>query len=672
MSEVNKNNILNEIRKFRKGHEPEEEKSFLLVESFVKGGGSLENEEITKLLGREIQKAMYDEGFILEQEDAATASKCLFYFLEKANEYAQAIPVDLVTNFDPEQIRQTAYGASDIDAAENAVIEAFIDEFGHNLLIPGMMQLAQMPPEALQEFMIKHKLTSPEHQGAIARFLEASSDPEKAETMISAFPSSSAAQRTGEFAGTEAVPTRGYFTEEETGVRKPYDLRSFIEGAPSPDVGQANARFLEEMAGAMPDFSGIAKEHSKLIRSPEKLEMLQGLINALTQGEGIQKSLTLDEIKQRQDAEIISEVEYFLRDLCKAVVSSTTKMLKSVYSVDPKYLKTGELTYHPFHVLAHQKDDAPTGCFDMSIAKGQVHPALEQHLEKFHGENYVPHYHSPEGGELVRKARTRDEEIMPYSDLHLLLHRKDHLRFKKADPYEASSFDTSRIEEGMTYNQQIITKPLAAHLKSSHGDCYVPHNIILPMVGADPTFEFRKSYRTLDEIPPGTFESVFLPFIEKGDSKKRPPGAVTEEGHGHDFVEKIDKMTKRLENTRPKKIKQDKPVLKGVREVTKGQRTLSNRTMDIFLKLVEQTVAQRAASEAKKNSVPDEGEKVEKAAKKKPKLGSGERFKEVEEAARRSGAEDPEAVAAAVGIKKYGKKKMAELARAGKKKHKKK
>ncbi len=50
----------------------------------------------------------------------------------------------------------------------------------------------------------------------------------------------------------------------------------------------------------------------------------------------------------------------------------------------------------------------------------------------------------------------------------------------------------------------------------------------------------------------------------------------------------------------------------------------------------------------------------------KPKLGSGERFKQVERKAAASGAKDPKAVAAAVGIKKYGAKKMSQMAQAGK------
>lgn len=52
----------------------------------------------------------------------------------------------------------------------------------------------------------------------------------------------------------------------------------------------------------------------------------------------------------------------------------------------------------------------------------------------------------------------------------------------------------------------------------------------------------------------------------------------------------------------------------------------------------------------------------------KARLGSGARFKAIEEKAKKSGAENPAAVAAAAGIKKYGKKKMAKMAAAGKKK----
>ena len=49
----------------------------------------------------------------------------------------------------------------------------------------------------------------------------------------------------------------------------------------------------------------------------------------------------------------------------------------------------------------------------------------------------------------------------------------------------------------------------------------------------------------------------------------------------------------------------------------------------------------------------------------KAKLGSGARFKAVEKAAAKSGAKNPAAVAAAVGMKKYGKEKMAKMAAAG-------
>lgn len=52
------------------------------------------------------------------------------------------------------------------------------------------------------------------------------------------------------------------------------------------------------------------------------------------------------------------------------------------------------------------------------------------------------------------------------------------------------------------------------------------------------------------------------------------------------------------------------------------------------------------------------------------KLGSGERFKAVEASARASGADNPAAVAAAVGRKKYGAKKMAAMAAAGRRRSK--
>ena len=48
------------------------------------------------------------------------------------------------------------------------------------------------------------------------------------------------------------------------------------------------------------------------------------------------------------------------------------------------------------------------------------------------------------------------------------------------------------------------------------------------------------------------------------------------------------------------------------------------------------------------------------------KLGGGGRFAAVEKAASKSGASDPKAVAAAAGIKKYGKTKMQSMAKAGK------
>ena len=53
---------------------------------------------------------------------------------------------------------------------------------------------------------------------------------------------------------------------------------------------------------------------------------------------------------------------------------------------------------------------------------------------------------------------------------------------------------------------------------------------------------------------------------------------------------------------------------------------------------------------------------------KNAKLGSGGRFAYVKQQAAKSGAKNPAAVAAAVGRKKYGAKKMASMAAKGRKK----
>lgn len=55
----------------------------------------------------------------------------------------------------------------------------------------------------------------------------------------------------------------------------------------------------------------------------------------------------------------------------------------------------------------------------------------------------------------------------------------------------------------------------------------------------------------------------------------------------------------------------------------------------------------------------------------KDKLGSGNRFKKLANKMAREGVEDPDAVAASAGIKKYGKRKMTAMAQMGKARHKK-
>lgn len=52
---------------------------------------------------------------------------------------------------------------------------------------------------------------------------------------------------------------------------------------------------------------------------------------------------------------------------------------------------------------------------------------------------------------------------------------------------------------------------------------------------------------------------------------------------------------------------------------------------------------------------------------KKPKLGTGKRFEKLEKSLKKGGAEDPGALAAWIGRKKYGKKRFAKLAAGGKK-----
>jgi hypothetical protein len=51
----------------------------------------------------------------------------------------------------------------------------------------------------------------------------------------------------------------------------------------------------------------------------------------------------------------------------------------------------------------------------------------------------------------------------------------------------------------------------------------------------------------------------------------------------------------------------------------------------------------------------------------KAKLGSGKRFKALSKSLRRKGVRNPDAVAASIGRKKYGKRKMAKMSAAGRK-----
>lgn len=56
-------------------------------------------------------------------------------------------------------------------------------------------------------------------------------------------------------------------------------------------------------------------------------------------------------------------------------------------------------------------------------------------------------------------------------------------------------------------------------------------------------------------------------------------------------------------------------------------------------------------------------------ARRKPKLGSGKRFAALTRRLARQGARNPKALAAHIGRRKYGAKKMARMAAAGRRRH---
>jgi len=58
------------------------------------------------------------------------------------------------------------------------------------------------------------------------------------------------------------------------------------------------------------------------------------------------------------------------------------------------------------------------------------------------------------------------------------------------------------------------------------------------------------------------------------------------------------------------------------------------------------------------------------AKKKKPPLGTGKRFSSLKKSLGKKGAKNPEALAAWIGRKKYGKKKFQSLAQKGRKRKK--
>ncbi len=58
---------------------------------------------------------------------------------------------------------------------------------------------------------------------------------------------------------------------------------------------------------------------------------------------------------------------------------------------------------------------------------------------------------------------------------------------------------------------------------------------------------------------------------------------------------------------------------------------------------------------------------MSKKKEKQARLGSGERFKKLSSKLKKQGVDDPDALAASIGRKKFGKKKMAAMAAAGRK-----
>lgn len=61
-----------------------------------------------------------------------------------------------------------------------------------------------------------------------------------------------------------------------------------------------------------------------------------------------------------------------------------------------------------------------------------------------------------------------------------------------------------------------------------------------------------------------------------------------------------------------------------------------------------------------------------RTVKRKPKLGSGKRFKDLSSKLKKQGVKNPGGLAASIGRKKYGKKKFQKMAAAGRKSKKKK
>lgn len=99
----------------------------------------------------------------------------------------------------------------------------------------------------------------------------------------------------------------------------------------------------------------------------------------------------------------------------------------------------------------------------------------------------------------------------------------------------------------------------------------------------------------------------------------------------------------------------------------KQAKFLFARKPKIAEEFAEKTPSIKALPEKKGGNIKMAKKKVIKKAPKKPKLGTGARFKKLTSTLEKRGARDPKALAAWIGRKKYGAKRFGKLSAGGKK-----